>query len=1016
MLSMASYAEGIIIKVNGLVKDATGNALPGVIISQGEQTLGMTDVYGHFKVNEKSAEEPLVFTLLGYKSVKAIGQPDMEVSMDFDIHQTDAPVDLGYTKVSKEVFTGSAAVVYNNQLMRNHKAMMQSQFTGNFSGLMARETGSEVTREDYSYYIRGISDMHANSPLIVLDGVPCYPGTEGRSLTYISPDEISSISVLKDAASQAIYGIAGTSGIIVVTTKRGVPGKLNVDVNFDQAFHQMTTRPPFISSTEYAMLRNQAAYNDGLGKNYYYSDEEIEKFRTGEDPYRYPNTDWYSMNMRKFVLTQKLGVNITGGNDIAKFFTNVNMIHAGGPYHSESNSMYTEARDKYKRNNDYYWFNLRGNLDVKINDYLSAYMNATGNLKKIHAPDGGFLATVYNYLFTMPSTVYGPYTPTVEGAPYPGNQVIVTQKSDRSPYGMINRTGYDDFTITNVYANFGLKADLFFITKGLTATGDVAYMSNTTNYSSVYKNYRRYVLDSSSADLNFVRKGTEDNTNLSPWKHREGFYNLSYRGRINYARNFDIHHLNALAYAMYQRYENTSAYQNMQIMSGVDMSYDYDNRYALRLVMGYSANENYSRQSRWVATPAMSAAWVISNESFMQAVKPVSLAKLRFAYGVTADARTGLPRYSYEDNVSVNNGGPIGAFQYVLNENTIGNPNLVPEKCKKVNFGFDLGFFNLIDLSVDIFKEKVNNSIISSTMLIPSYQGIPLGNYPKSNVGVFENKGYEISLNIGKAFNSGFEFKVGGFMAYNKNKVIESGEISRGEGYVYPYRSHGFSYGQVFGYLVDYSNGNGFYNFSEEIEKGPKYSFGTPRVGDLKYQDLNNDNVIDEKDKAPITYGSLPNYTYGINGYFKYKGFDLSFLFDAVGHWNSVYGGMGVYETSYDGVFGSLHRHAWTEERWNNNEEITYPALSTKANTNQETNDFFVFDRSYFRLKNLEFGYTLPTLLVKHVGLEKVRVVLSGHNLFTTNHMKTKDFGPESGGYASVPPYRLYSVGLQVSF
>ena len=1009
-------AQNISINITGTVKDAIGNGLSGVLISHNGEVLGSTDAFGKFSVKEKQLDGSIVFSLLGYRNVEKPVMQEMDVQMESDIHDLGGNIDLGFVNMPKEIFSGSAAVVYNNQLVKSPKSNLHSQFAGNLCGLTSHEYYSEVSREGYDYHVRGISDMHYDAPITIIDGVPCYPGTVGYSLSYISADEIESISVLKDAASQAIYGILGSNGIIVIKTRRGIPGKLKVDIKFNQAFHEMTTTPTFISSAEYAELRNQAAYNDGLGKNHYYSDEDIENYRAGTDPYLYPNTNWRSMMMRKMQLTQRLGINVIGGSENVKAFTNFNMMHVGGPYHSESNSLYTESRDKYTRNNEFFWFNLRANIDVKINKYLNAYMNVAGNMKKEHTPGSGFLDAIYPYLFRMPSTVYGPVTPTVENSPYLGNQIIVTEKENNSPYGQVNRTGYYNYTVTNVYANFGLNVNLDFITKGLSVTGDVAYMSNTTNSLGTTKNYRRYVRDESAPNLSFSRKGTEDNTNLSYGKSNAEFYDLSYRGRVNYTRNFGLHHINAVGYAMYQRYEALSIYPSMQILSGIDANYDYANRYALRLVMGYSANERYSRQSRWTTTPAVSAAWIISNEPFMQKISPVSLAKLRITYGVTAESRTGIPSYSYEDNVSITRGGLIGALLYTLNENTIGNPNLTPEKNKKLNFGVDLGLFNLVDFSIDIFKEKVNNAIVNSTTLIPSYQGIPLGNYPRSNAGSYENKGYEINLAVGKQFKNDFKFKVGGFIAYNKNKVIDSGETSRGEDYAYPYQSEGFSYGQAFGYLVDYSNGNGFYNFQSEIDHGPKYSFGTPRVGDLKYQDLNHDNVIDSKDYAPITYGSLPNYTYGITGNFKYKDFDLSLLFDAVGHWKSVYSGTGIYETNYDGIFSELHRHAWTKERWDNNEEITYPALSTKANTNQQPSDFFVYDRSFFRLKNLEIGYTLPTLLVKHIGLEKVRFVLSGHNLFTAHHMKTKDFGPELNSYLSIPIYRTYNVGVEVSF
>ena len=252
-------------------------------------------------------------------------------------------------------------------------------------------------------------------------------------------------------------------------------------------------------------------------------------------------------------------------------------------------------------------------------------------------------------------------------------------------------------------------------------------------------------------------------------------------------------------------------------------------------------------------------------------------------------------------------------------------------------------------------------------------------------------------------------------MAYNKNKVIFSGETEKDEDYAYRYNTQGYAIGTQWGLLVDRSNGNGYFNFQEEIDNGPKYEFGTPRLGDLKYVDLNNDGVINDKDVAPLTKGSLPNYTWGFNGQFKYNNFDLSFTFDAIGSYKTLTSGIGVYETSYDGVFGSRHLNAWTQERWNEGQNITYPALSTKNSTNHRDSDFFLENRSYFKLKNLELGYTLPASCTKGVGISKLRFVLQGQNLFCIDHMNNDDFGPENS-YSTLSPYRSYSIGVRATF
>jgi len=1009
------YAQDI--NISGRVEDSQGEPLMGVVVTtENGNKKAITDIDGHFSLTKSLSESSYVFSLLGYKNIKAKVQNNMKIVLNSDISKMNENIELGYTSMKKEDFSGAASTVYSMQMSKAPVPVLMQTFAGNLSGLTAHETYSEVGRETYNLYVRGISNIHGNQPLVIIDGVICYPGTSQYNLSYISADEIESVTVLKDAASQALYGTEGEDGIIVITTKHGIPGKLKVNFSMDESLQQVTTTPTFINSAEYATLRNEAAYNDGLGKNYFFSDNDIQKYSSGTDPYLYPNTNWRKMMMKDFVQMQRIGVNLSGGTNNVTYFSNFNVMHDDGPYKTESNN-------KYNPNNSFYWFNFRSNLEVKITNFLSASLGLAGNIKKEHTPGGGYLSSIYPHLFTMPSTTYGPITPTIENSDYPAGSVIVTEKEDTSPYGQVNRTGYINNTVTNVYANFGLKLDMDFLAKGLSLAGNVAYMSNTTNGLSTTKTYRRYERDTTVADsLTFVRKGTTDNTNLSYSHSSAEFYDMFYKGTLNYVFNLSSHHLNATAYSFYQHYESkdTSSPALLpydHITSGLDIAYNYAHRYALRFDLGYSGCEEYARSHRWTATPAASAAWMISNESFMKNVAPIlNLAKVRVSYGLTACDQTDLSRYAYEDYATVSTGGTISYLQYETTEGAFGNSNIHAETMKKVNLGLDLGLYNLVNVSVDVFNEKSNNMVCQSVSLIPSYQGIPLGNYPMTNSGSFQNKGYEVELSIGKAFHNGLEFNVGGFLAYNKNKIKNIGEVSLGSGYVYPYQKQGFSVGQTFGYLIDRSNGNGFYNFQGEIDNGPTYSFGTPRVGDLKYKDLNNDGVIDDKDKVPITHGSIPNYTYGINGYLKYKSFDISVLFDGVGRWNSFYSGMGVWENSYDGAFGSLHKNAWTSDRWNNGEKITYPALSTTISVNHQTSEFFVYDRSYIRLKNLEFGYTLPAKLTKHFNIEKLRFVLSGQNLFTWDHMKSNDFGPEADSYQSVPVYRVYNIGLRATF
>ncbi len=661
---------------------------------------------------------------------------------------------------------------------------------------------------------------------------------------------------------------------------------------------------------------------------------------------------------------------------------------------------------------------------MKLNKYLRAYVRLAGNIKRERTAGVGN-ATIYGSLFQIPPTAYGPLTPDIldptTGKVITPGQVITTERVGSPTYGMLNRTGYTRATVTNITSQFGLDLDMSFLTKGLDFTGILAYQTNAVGILNTTQNYERWLRTSNLDTLLFTKKGSETNTPLAYSKGASFYYHLTYNTKLNYQRDFGKHQIGAMAYMFYQnltKADNSSPglLPYNRVSSGAEATYGYDSRYLVKFDIGYSGSEQYARATRFIATPAVSAAWIASNEAFMTNVKWLSNLKLRASYGKTANDQSGLARFAYLDNITVTGGGNLGYLQYTVNENQTGNPHIQAEISTKQNLGIDLGLFNAISVTVDVFKERMGNMIVSAVSTVPLYQGVPLGNYPQKNVGTFENKGYEITANYDKMINRDLTITIGGLVSYAKNTLINVNEALKTSDYAYRKWQEGYSYGQAFGYLVDYSNGNGFFNTQAELAANTLvYGFGTPRLGDLKYQDLNKDGKIDERDKAPIGIGALPLITYGISGGLTYKQFDLNFLFQGIGKYSSMIGGQGVWETDYDGVFGALHQNAWTQARYDKGEKITYPALSLAQSVNQQASNFFNYNRSYVRLKNVELSYTLPSSISKAISVGKVRFVLSGQNLITWDHMKSKDFGPE-GSYTQFPVYRVYNIGLNVVF
>ncbi|WP_339716819.1 SusC/RagA family TonB-linked outer membrane protein [Cyclobacterium amurskyense] len=1010
-------AQEAMTTISGKVINELGQPIQGVLINSVSGDQGTySDVEGNYSLNLATAEEFLLFEASGFatKRVQIENKDNIDLELAFDMHGQDDLIPLGYGTQSRRELTGSVSTVSGEELERSPVANLSQTFSGRFAGLTTQETFSELSRANTDLFVRGISSARKNGPLVVIDGIPVSYNSN-QILEYISANEIATIAVLKDASTQAIYGIQGANGVIVITTRRGRKGPLQVKARVDHSVQEVTTQPMYYPAGEYAQMRNQAAFNDGFGEEYLYSNSEIDQFQNGNNP-NFPSNDWYSRFVKDFSTMQRVGVNVTGGNEKVQFFSNVNFMHQGGQFKTE--------QTKYDPNPKNIWVNFRSNVDMKFNELLSGFVRLSGNIKREHTP-GVSNQRIYSSIFQIPPTMFGPVIPdlTADGEPFPGaGQVVTTERVTDPTYGMLNRSGYHNHTVTNIASQFGLDLDMDFLTDGLNLSGVFAYQTNSVGSLGTTQNFERWLRTDDFNELEFVKKGSEQNTPLAYGKGHQYYYHLSYNTSLNYQRQFGLSKVSGMAYMFYQnltKADNSSPglLPYNRVSSGIEGNYAFDDRYLLKLVVGYSGSEQYARAVRFTTTPAVAAAWVVSNEAFTSSATWLSNLKLRASYGKTANDQTGIARYAYLDNVTASQGGLIPYLQYIVNENQVGNPNIAAEISTKTNIGIDLGLFNALSLSVDVFDERMDNMIVSALATIPAYQGVPLSNYPQINGGQFENKGFEIVANYRKVFNQDFSAYLGGMVSYTKNKIINWNEAERTEDYAFRKREEGYSFGQEFGYLVDYSNGNGFFNSEAElVESNLSYGFGIPRVGDLIYKDLNSDGKIDERDYAPIGNGVIPRTTYALSGGITYKAFDINFLFQGVGDYASLIGGTGIWETEFDGIFGSMHQNAWTAERYANDQPITWPALSLAKSVNHEPSDFVNFDRSYIRLKNLEIGYTLPLALSKVFRSDHTKVLLSGQNLLTWDKMKTSDFGPEGGGYSGFPVYRVYNLGLSVTF
>jgi TonB-linked SusC/RagA family outer membrane protein len=854
----------------------------------------------------------------------------------------------------------------------------------------------------------------------------------------IDANEVASISILKDASATAVFGVRGANGVILITTKRGAPGKAELNFSLDQSMSAFTREQERLHSVEYLEMRNQALVNDGMPKKF--SDEVIEKYRNplaGLDPndpdyekkktarlYMYPDHDYFREYIARYSPQTRANLNITGGTDKASYFANVGYIHQGGNLKQEpASKLGYDPSFKMDR------FNFRSNLDYKITNTLKAFLNIASYIEKVNMPSAGTYPNsstdwmmrdiMYQARSVLPIT---PGPVTLDGYGAPAGMVVAPDYLDRNAFEVINRQGFRNELRSNLNSTVGMEWDMSkLVTKGLSIKGMISYDSKSTSAMQGSKWEPLYYanVDYDTDELSYsVKKSTDDR--LSVNKGVDSRYNINMQASINYNRAFGKHNVSGMVLGQRDYWESTGGDIPFNVIGMAGRAaYSYDNRYFAEFDMGYNGSEQFSPKKRFGFFPAVSGAYVISNENFLKGNNVLTTLKLRASYGKVGSDKMGDTRFLYLSDITTSTtGGPSASLGGVVTQRLLANENVTWETSTKQNYGIDLEVFKSLSLSFDYYFENRSDILITRGM-VPIIQGVPLGNVPKVNMGRVDNQGYELELGYNKQINKNWGIHVRGNYARNNNVVKYNDEAMNGTDYAYRYRSTGFRIGQNFGYKIDYSNGNGYFNTQKELDEylaTTSYGFGKPGLGDFKYIDLNGDGVVDNKDMAPIKYSSIPGTVYGASLNVAYKGWDFTVFFQGIGRFSSGYAEQGVYETTTQGTYFDYHKHAWTAERYANGEKITYPALHTVANTNQVANDFFIQDRSYLRLKTVELAYSLPSSWLKPIRMKATRLYISAQNPYLWDKQQTTHLDPENSDPLGYTITKTYNIGLNTTF
>ncbi|MGN0069794.1 MAG: SusC/RagA family TonB-linked outer membrane protein [Prevotella sp.] len=1032
------------ISVKGVVKDSQGEPVIGAsVVPQGNTAAGtITDINGDFTV-KAGAKDTIVVTYIGFKPYKFVGKPNhlQNVVLEDEATAVEEVVVVAYGTQKKATVTGSVAAADPKELRKSAAANFENQLSGRITGLTTMQSGGgQPGRDGGTMYLRGVATVNGNSPLILIDGVT-YDNVSGNVISEIDPNEVESVSVLKDASATAVFGVRGANGVILINTRRGKEGKPNLSINFQQSFTSFSRTDERIHSWEYMELKNEALRNDGMEPQY--SDELIAKFRNPlanldrNDPdyaakaaalrYMYCDHDWLSETFKSATPQTKINANVSGGTDQFKYFMNVGYIHQGG-------NLKTESKDQLGYDSSSWMdrWNFRANMDYQVTRDLKAGLNLGSSIQTTNMPSADVLYggdenwmmsdLFYNAQILLPMQ---PGPVTLAGYGVPSGAHVQPPVMDRSPFEVMNRYGFRQRTDIDFTGQFTLDLDLSrYVTKGLSIKGQVNYHNSGRRVRDGRKREATYTVlcdyenDTFSYTINNPNpEALRINTSTS------SLFNINAQASINYNRTFAKKHAVTGMFLAQRDYWNSNEAEIPYNVIGFcgRATYAFDDRYLAEVNVGYNGSEQFAPDKRFGFFPAFSLGWIVSNEKFMKDLTWLDNLKLRYSNGTVGNDKLGTSRFLYQSNIQTSGTSYVGGLGTSairsITQGLLGNSQITWEKAHKQNFGVDVKVLDCLSLSVDVFNEK-RRDILISRHTIPAFQGVSLSNLPKVNMGRMKNHGFEVELGFEKDLTKDLHMSFKGNFATNDNRVTFYDEAQRTEDYVHRYRTQGYRYGQCWGYKIDYSKNGGYYVSQEDIDAdGLKYSFGTPRPGDFRYMDLNGDGTIDSKDQVPIKYSSIPGITYGFNIGFSYKGFDFSCLFSGLGRYSKSYSGQGVYENVKHGYYFNYQRTAWTPERWANGEKITYPALTTKGSSiSQQPNDFFIQDRSFLRLKNIELGYTLPKQWLAFAGVKSCHLYVSGMNLFCWDHLKTDHLDPEQDNPYGYPITKMVSFGCNVNF
>ncbi|MFI3286534.1 MAG: SusC/RagA family TonB-linked outer membrane protein [Rikenellaceae bacterium] len=894
-----------------------------------------------------------------------------------------------------EYSIGSSVIsISGEELRRTKHHDLSTALAGRVPGLVVTTTASLPGSETFGTNTRG----NSASPLVLVDGIV-------GSLNTVNVFDVESVTFTKDASSSVFYGMQASGGILYVKTYRGKKNtepQIKVDALY--TIESQLNTPQVLGAADHVRLTTEAYANDNMSSSNQYTEAQIAGYAAGETSDLFPDNDWYNMFMADQVATYRVNASASGGGEYVNYYASIGYLNQGSPF-IEQETVKPYGKDR---------FDIQSNIDIKVNDFIDGYATISTQVDKdvITAYSDG-VTGIISSLLSLPPTEFGPLTPDGE--------VVVTASNLNPTYGNINKSGYKDQTITDFKSTFGLKFDLSAILDGLGARGEFRYYSLGTSTYTGSQSYARSIRDlTNDAELVYYSYQPAEyyDTPVSFTKSSGTTVRRDVDGELFYNKNFGDHNVNALAFVRHQYYNAASITGTQPVVrfgTGGKIGYGYKNIFFADYNFSYEGSEQFADGKKYGLFNTGSAALILSNMDFLKDNSVLTYLKLRGSYGVIGSDAFGDDRFIYTDyldSTSWNSGINYLSAEYELLR--LGNYDLTWEKSTISNVAVEFSLFDQISVTAEYFVNKGSDLLIDNN-LTPLLYGVASDILPAINEGLTTNKGVEFQLGYSKKINEDVRVGATGYFTFTEKMTDYSGETPR-SGYPYEYKTQGFRVGQNWGYQIDYSNGNGYFNTQDELDASPSYTGTSPRLGDFVYVDQNNDNVIDDKDMIPMGETTVPQVAYGLELYADFYGFDLSVLFQGLGKYGSFLTGVGYYENNSGGMFFDQHLTAWTAERYAAGETITAPALTMKGSSSQKANNYYYQDKSFCRLKNLEIGYTLPKHITKAIDIESLRVYGSGINLFTWDRLENENHDIEGTKITAYQTPRYITMGLTVTF